>query len=433
MTRMPQPGPLALLLALGLFAFPAYAQDGEREPAATSEGARDTDDAVQSQRGGRLRLSSPDGRFTLAPTGTVQVDLGAFTQQRGPIAPWGFLSNLRRARLGVSGRLGRDLDYTFVWNFAAPLSQWGSIDTASLSYDGFDPVTLVAGVFKPRATLDEATSSSDLLFLERSAISNVASSFAAGTGRVGAGIEGNGRQWFGAAYATGGLAGSPGAPGDSRERGLVFRAAGAPYRAGGFVLHAGASASFQFNPSLSSARNEVIRLNDRPELRLDAGSQVDTGNLRATGARSAGIELGASWRSLQLQGEYHQINVDRAGDNPDGNFEGWYAQVSWVPVGEPRRWSPSRAAWRRPRPTEDFNPAAGQWGAVELGLRYSQLNLNSRDVRGDRQDIVSASLAWYPTERLKAALQVQNADIRRASSRTDRRFQSVALRLQLGF
>ena len=107
--------------------------------------------------------------------------------------------------------------------------------------------------------------------------------------------------------------------------------------------------------------------------------------------------------------------------------------MSRVPIGEPRRWSPNCAAWRCPRLAEAFNPAADQWGALEFGLRYSQLNLNSRDVRGDRQDIVSASLAWYPTERLKAALQIQNGNACQASSRTDRRLQSVALRLQLGF
>lgn len=422
-----------LLLASALFAWPALSQEGEREPAATDEGERSTADPVQQRRGGELRLRSPDGRFTLAPTGAVQLDLGAFTQQRGPIAPWGFLSNLRRARLGVAGRLFRDLDYTFVWNLAAPLDQWGSIDTASLSYDGLAPVTFVAGVFQPRFTLDNSTGSNDLLFLERSAISNVATSLAAGTGRTGAGVEGNGRRWFAAAYATGGLAGSPGATGDSRERGVLLRAVAAPYRARGIVTHLGVSASWQFNPSPSSAGNEVVRLNDRPEIRLDVDSLVDTGTLRAAGARSAGVEVGASWQRLQAQGEYHQLTVNRAGDNPSGRFEGWYAQVSWVPVGEPRRWSPSRAAWRRPTPEQPLDPAAGQWGAVELGLRYSQLTLNDGTVRGNRQDVVSASLNWYPTERFKAALQVQNADIRRASSRNDRRFQSVALRLQLGF
>lgn len=220
----------AFLLASALLARPTAAQEGEREPTATAEGERDTADPVQQRRGGELRLRSPDGRFTLAPTGAVQFDLGSFTQQRGPIAPWGVQSNLRRLRVGVAGRLGRDVDYTFVWNFAAPLSNYGSLDTASISYDGLDPVTFIAGVFQPRFTLDNSTSSNDLVFLERSAVSNVATSLAAGTGRAGAGIEGNGRQWFGAAYATGGLAGSPGAVSDSRERGLALRAVVAPYR-----------------------------------------------------------------------------------------------------------------------------------------------------------------------------------------------------------
>lgn len=423
---------LAAALAIALLSGPARGQEGERESATDEKGEPINADPTQP-RGTSLKLRSPDGRFSIAPSGDLQFDFGAYTQQRGTIAPWGFLSNARRLRLGVDGNLGGGLNFTFLWNFAAPLRSYGSIDTAVLSYGGLKPLNLVAGVFKPRFTLDNSTPSNDLVFLERAAIADVATSLAAGSARVGAGAEANGGQWFAAAYVTGGAAGSTGPAGDSRERGVVLRGVILPYRANGIVVHLGPSASWQFNPARSAAGDPTIRLAGRPELRLDADSLVSTGDLRATGARSAGFEAAASWGRLQAQGEYHRVTVDRAGGDPSGRFEGWYAQVSWVPVGVPRVWSPGRAVWRRPKPDDAFNPAAGLWGAVELGLRYSQLNLNDRDVRGDRQDIVSASLNWYPTEGLKATLQVQNGDIRRASSRNDRRFQSVAMRLQFVF
>ena len=37
-------------------------------------------------------------------------------------------------------------------------------------------------------------------------------------------------------------------------------------------------------------------------------------------------------------------------------------------------------------PLEDFAPWKGQWGAVQLGARFSHLDLNDKDVRGGTDD-----------------------------------------------
>lgn len=400
-----------------------------------AEGERPTgpSERRQRRRSAPLDFETPDGAFSIGPTGNIQYDAGTYFGQSGgdPVGPDAVRGTLRRARVGVSGRLFRDFDYAFVWNFSGFQRDGGSLDTLSLSYSGLGPLTFVAGAFKPRFTLEDTQGSNDLLFLERAAVVTAASSLAAGTARVGGGVEASLRRLFAAAYLTGGDAA---AEGDGRQRGAVVRLAGAPvYEGSRRVLHLGVSASWVQRPPLSPAGNEVVRLSERPELRTGSARLLDTGRLLAGDARSAGIELGASWNRSWAQAEYHRVEVDRSGEAPSATFEGWYAQAAYVVAGRSRRWRRSRAAWGRPEPSRPFDPARGRWGALEVGLRYSSLDLDAAGARGGRQGIWTAGLNWFPTESLRVTAQYQNGRVTPARDDDPVRFQAVAIRLQTSF
>ena len=51
----------------------------------------------------------------------------------------------------------------------------------------------------------------------------------------------------------------------------------------------------------------------------------------------------------------------------------------------------------RQKPTTDFNPAKGDWGAFEVALRYDQLNLTDRGLSPlDKKAINwTGALNWY--------------------------------------
>ena len=128
------------------------------------------------------------------------------------------------------------------------------------------------------------------------------------------------------------------------EQNLVGRAA---YR---FILSddvnfaVGADSTYVIKPADLAAGNEAseaIRLRERPELNVDDQGirLIDTGSLNANHLWSYGLEATGNWHSLYGQGGYFHFGVDRR-DTPlsNPNFDGWYAQASWVLTGT----SPSR-------------------------------------------------------------------------------------------
>jgi phosphate-selective porin OprO/OprP len=365
----------------------------------------------------RLRL----GGVELAPRGLLQFDLGDTFGESRPGGPGGG-ANPRRLRLGLEAKAEGGWEAVFLWDFGGTPGSRSSLYQASLAWSGLDPLTLTAGVFKPRFSLEDSQSSADTLFLERAAIIGAVSGLAAGSGRVRLEVRAHGGHWLAAAALTGGRTG-PGE--DSAQRGAVARLAGLVAEREGFALHLGLSGAWSIRPP-RGPEGRAITLSEPPELALDRSeAPLGTGPIRADGAFAAGGEAGLAWGRLWAQGEWYRIGVERAGGGAYG-FSGWYAQAAWTLLGEPRAWRPERAAWGPPR------PAGEAWGALELGTRLSTLDLDDGAVRGGRQRIWTAGLGWWPRERLRLVAQWQHVAVEGGES-GNRRWQAVALRAQFSF
>jgi phosphate-selective porin OprO/OprP len=376
---------------------------------------------------GKPQLRLFGDALTLRPTGLLQLDAGTAFGRTPPSVPDGGI-NPRRLRLGLQAEWRDDLTLSLVWDFGGTPGSRSRLHEASIAYSGLDPFTLTAGVFRPRLTLEGSQRAAETLFLERAAIVGAASSLAAGSGRVAAELRAEGERWMAAAALTGGRTG-PGE--DSTQRGATVRLAGLPVRRGeGAVLHLGLSASWSFRPPRGES-GRAVELSEPPELTLDrADPPLGTGTIRASAARSGGVEAGLAHGRLWAQGEWHGIAVERSGGGTL-RFSGWYVQAAWTLIGQPREWEPTLGAWGAPKPRTAFNPSAGQWGAVEIGARYSMLDLNDDDIRGGRQQVWSASLGWWPVESLRVLTQYQYGQVRGGA--TDHSFQALALRAQRRF
>jgi phosphate-selective porin OprO/OprP len=156
----------------------------------------------------RPEIVSADEQFRFAARAMFQLDAAAYEQgdppvpdnrnagatlSEGPAArDLNSGTNFRRARLGVEGTAFRDWSYALTAEFGGSGSESPVLQQAWLDYAGWkpfgpeNPVRLRAGAYTWPTGLEDATSNTDSVFIERAAIADVVRSSAGGDGRVGA-------------------------------------------------------------------------------------------------------------------------------------------------------------------------------------------------------------------------------------------------------
>lgn len=371
--------------------------------------------------------------FTVTPRGIFQLDMAHYDQD--PAAPLATdfrrgsfgnpgedardlvdRGNFRRARLGVEGKAFGVLQYNLIYDHGAAGGdrRTTKIISAWVQYAVPGPLNLRArvGAFSAPTGLEEATSNTASLFAERASSAELVRGLASGDGRRAAALFAHGERWNLSGAVTGDVVGSEAA---EEQRAFVGRAAWAPVLEDGRVLHLGVNLTRIVNPPGDGTGATRLRLRDRPEMRVDGTRLVDTGRIDAEGLTAIGGELGVQRGRLTVQAEYFDIRLDRKGALPDPDFAGWYAQAAWSLTGETRRYGMANAGFDGPRPARPFNPAAKAWGAWEVGLRYSHLDLDDRDIRGGRQDIWTLGLNWRPNTAVRFQAAVQDVRVDRRS------------------
>ena len=397
------------------------------------------DQPVWSLAGGRPSVTSSDGRFSFAVRALGQYDMAYFVQgagarqlnaANGPDLSSG--SNWRRAQLGIQGKVFGDWNYYFNYDFGSGASSGnelqGRIQQAYVEYAGLAPFAFRVGAFPASANLEDATGAGDVMFLERNAPSDLSRSLAGGDGRDGIAIIYAGDQFFGSLAYTGGKVADTTLFFDEQQA-LVGRVSDVFYSDNDWKLMVSAAATYVFRggdaaAGAGSARN--ITLQDGPELTTDDQSLrlISTGALNTATAWNYGLEAAAEWRNVYTQAGYFGYGVDQRGAAPEVNFDGWYAQASWILTGESRPYNVANGSFSNPKPRIPFSLDGWGPGAWEVVARYSALDLNDHagvlgaalpagGIRGGDQRIFTAGINWYPNSVLKFSLQYQNTDIDR--------------------
>lgn len=174
------------------------------------------------------------------------------------------------------------------------------------------------------------------------------------------------------------------------------RIAWTPRKAEGDVIHLGVSASREHRDATTDGNGvrhaASVSISTPPEAGLTPVRLVSTGALGADHADRAGLEalwIGGRW---SVQGEAIREDVSRTGTHPDFAASGFYVFGSWVVTGESR---PYRAG-----NVENIKPK-GPWGAFELLLRYSEIDLDDAPVQGGREHDWTLGANWYLTTHFK--------------------------------
>jgi phosphate-selective porin OprO/OprP len=420
------------------------------------------DQPVWNFANGRPTITSPDGRFSLALRLLGQFDVADYLQRgsarilpTGPDLSSG--ANFRRAQIGFQGKLFGDWSYFFNTEFGGSngFESQGRVQTLYVQYDGLRPWAFRIGAYPPPGGLEDNTSSSDTIFLERAAPSDVLRNAMGGDGRDAASIIYAGDNFFGAISWTGAKVAD--AAIFDEQNAVLGRLADSVYSDADSRLVLSASAGYIFkvadaSPVLPSLQSFTI--SSSPELTVDStGSKlISTGAIDTNHVFTWGVEAGLQWKNLYGQGGYFHTMIDpNTAGVANYNFDGWYLEGTWVLTGEAKGYNTQNAAFTPPKPRVPFSLEGGGWGAWELAARYSDTNLNDNPgvagfpaplggLRGGDQQIFTTGINWYPNSTLRFAFDWQNVDINRlgtivapplANTQVGQRYNVISLRSQL--
>lgn len=315
---------------------------------------------------------------------------------------------VRRATVGLKGKFNAD------WSFEAAYElsddghlrpRDGKFKDVTLSYEGWNAVSITAGQFKVPFGLEELTSSNDISFIERAL---PVDAFGLSR-RLGMGLDHQRANYTASAMVFGSVI-----EGDERGRGAAVRLTAAPVHSAQSVVHLGIAA-------VTEKPDSKVDFDASPESRVADTDLVNTGGISDV-SRIHRIGLEGAWRNgpFSLQSEWMRAQVRRNAGHANANLDGWYVAGSWVLTGESRPYKKGRFKGIEPA------RAAGAW---ELSARYSRIDLDDGQVRGGRQHNTSVGLNYYLGKNLRVMLNYIQAHSQRRGINDDPRI--LLLRMQL--
>ncbi len=437
-------------------------------------------DVVVKMPNNRPTICTADDQNCISITSRVHFDVGGYDYHpnSAATAPQRLDDgvNVRRARIGVLGKFMGDWNYALIYDFGGssdgfagtasaggtavgflPGGALSGIENAYLSYTGFKPLggklAIEGGVMDLPYTLDEASSSNDIPFMERASSANIATNIAAGDFRSAFGTRWYTDTIWAGAYVTGPATGaihsasSVNPNGTTEQYGVAARAAGQILSGKDYSLHIGGDAQWLIQPPHNLiAGTQTLTLSDRPEVRIDPTTLVSTGAIAGvSGAQVYSAEVAGTYGPLFFQGEYFWYNVDRNAfaPLPSLKFQGGYAEAAYVLTGESRPYNPGSASYGGIAPANPFSLSGGGWGAWEIAGRYSTIDLNDQvgtavGVAGGRQTIYTLALNWYANRNVRLMLDFLHGDVAKQLSPTNftdtgSKFNALAMRTQVAF
>jgi phosphate-selective porin OprO/OprP len=436
--------------------------------------------AVVTMPGNRPTICTADGLNCVAVTGRIHFDGGGYDYHPNTAAtvPQRLDDgvNTRRARIGLVGKFMGDWNFGLIYDFGGSSDGFAStagvggaavsflpggalsgLENAYLSYTGLKPfggtLAIEGGIMDILYTMDEATSSNDIMFMERASSGVIAANIAASDFRSTVGARWYDDRFWAGAYATGPATGaihsasSINPNGTTEQFGATARAAAQVLSTNDYTLHIGGDAQWLIRPPHNLVTGaQTVTLSDRPELRIDPTTLISTGALAGVSAAQVySAEAAATVGSLFLQGEYFWFNVERKAlvGLPDLKFQGGYAQAGYILTGETRKYNPASATYGGVNPAHPFSLDGSGWGAWEIAGRYSTIDLNDQlatanGVAGGRQNVYTLALNWYVNRNVRFMFDYLHGNVAKQVSPTNfgdagSKFDAFAMRTQVAF
>jgi phosphate-selective porin OprO and OprP len=314
-----------------------------------------------------------NGNWKFAINGRVQADYRHFSPDESAADTF----SLRRARLG--GTL------TFYKDYVARVEGEYSGGSTTLTYGCIDINKIQSakfrlGQFKPSYGLERAMSTNFTDFQERSmADTLLGSTFDRGVMVYGSPFAGLN---YSVAYVNGsGTADENNAKNDGKD--FTTRVTGnlaemmdwkdAVVHVGGFYADGSEGSRNQaaFIP-VGQTEGRGAQFFNTTCSAAACGAVTANGFKDNVSRSRAGFETALAYQSVKLQGEYISTSFDGAGYSRD--IDAWYASAMWNVTGEGFADMYKEGVFGRLKPKNNYASGGNGWGALQLGLRYSNFD-----------------------------------------------------------
>jgi len=407
----------------------------EEEGKLISKGAKAQKDAqpMIKEKDGAFSISSPNGKNSVQLTGRMHFDYkasnisdygdnGAYPfNQDGDSKSTADHFNMRRARIGIKGRVGGIADYLLLANI-----QGSSIlDEAFIDVNKFEPLGLKFGKFKQPMNLEIMTSSNNIDFIERSYLSqNLPEK------KFGAGLHGEfkGLTYFGSIFQNNDSALS------QKDEDMSYAGRATINFAElmdnkDLVAHVGFNgytSSYEVRPQTSGNTSGTPETTTRATLfsytsggaglanmirGQIAGEKIPVSTDATNGAgyaastygayhtdspstasvdnRKGGIEGSLAFKNFKVQGEYGQAYYDAKNNaltkdtTLKADIDTWYAEALWTITGESYASAYKKGAYGLVKPNNEVNFDTGSGlGLWEIGARVDAVQMKNLEMYG---------------------------------------------------
>jgi len=384
-------------------------------------------------------LKSANGDYQLKLSGYVQLDGRFYLDDDNHAASDTF--TLRRVRPIVEGTLAKHFDFRIMPDFGGGKTV---LQDAYLNARYWPAAKIQVGKFKAPFGLERLQSGTATLFVERALPTSLVPNRDLGLqlhGEVGEGML---------TYALGVFNGVPdGGSGDEDSndgKDVIGRIFVHPFRKTNIDLLKG----FGIGVAASSGNAEgSLSSPDLPSFKT-SGQKTFFSYRTNSPATASGTVIADGRRNrlspqayyfagpFGLLGEYVRTNqeVEKGTSDEKLTHKAWQVSSSWVLTGED-------ASFKGVKPKHPFDPAAGNWGALEVAGRYHQLKVDQdafpifadATKSAEKATAWGVGLNWYLNSNVKAVINYEETDFDGgAASNGDRPNEKLILsRFQVAF
>ncbi len=379
--------------------------------------AAEKNTAAAGWRDKRPFIRSDDGNRQLEFIGYGQADFRAY--QRGRVPVNSFV--MRRARLGIRGKLYQYYEFNMVGDFADTESALLRNLYVNINY--LEGLQFRFGQFKEPFSQEELHSSSYLDFVERSMVNNLAPGRSPGA-QIWGELFGEAVQYqLGAFNGKGVLAANT-----SNTPEVVARLRFAPWVNTNLALLQGLRFGGAYADGRTKGEKSLKGRTESRSITFFSATPVNGDFTRANG------ELTYVTGPFAYRTEYVQTRQAREGLGPNGGdlaaivAKGYMAQLTYLLTGEKK---PEDGALIPRRGVLGAGGESGL-GAWEIKLRYSSLRVNDGALN-PRAEVYSTGLNWYLSNYVKYVVDVnlERFSNPAVSPRADKKnFMTVLARVQ---